>query len=59
MKKLEALTKYVIIPNVRFYGGFIYDGEDIFLCDDTDEDEDYYIHIKQKYQIFQIIVLML
>lgn len=48
MKKLEVLTKYVIVPNVRFYGGFIYDGEDIFLCDDTDEDEDYYIHIKQK-----------
>ena len=47
MRKLEDLTKYVIMPNVRFYGGFIYDGEDIFLCDDIDKDEDYYFHVKQ------------
>lgn len=47
MKKLEDLTKYVITPNVRFYGGFIYDGEDIFLCDDTDEDEEYFFHVRQ------------
>lgn len=47
MRKLEDLTKYVIMPNVRFYGGFVYDGEDIFLCDDTDKEEDYYFHVKQ------------
>lgn len=48
MRKLQDLTKYVITPNVRFYGGFIYDGQDIFLCDDTEEDEDYYFHVQQK-----------
>lgn len=47
MKKLESLEKYVITPNVRFYGGYIYDGEDIFLCDDTDIDKDYLLNIKQ------------
>ena len=35
MKKLEKLEKYVIIPNTRFYGGYVFDGEDINLCDDT------------------------
>lgn len=48
MRKLEDLTKYVITPNVRFYGGFIYDGEDIFLCDDEEKDEDYELHVTQK-----------
>ena len=48
MKQLTELTKYVITPNVRFYGGFVYDGEDIFLCDDKDEDEDFKLHIKQR-----------
>lgn len=48
MKKLEKLTKYVITPNVRFYGGFVYNGEDIFLCDDEDKDEDYKLKITQK-----------
>lgn len=40
MKKLEKLEKYVIIPNTRFYGGYIFDGEDIDLCDDTFNDYD-------------------
>ena len=29
IKKLESLEKYVITPNVRFYGGYVYNGEDI------------------------------
>ena len=33
MKKLEKLEKYVIIPNTRFYGGYIFDGEDIVILD--------------------------
>lgn len=48
MRKLKELIKYVITPNVRFYGGFIYDGNDIFLCDDEEKDEDYKLHIVQK-----------
>lgn len=48
MKKLEKLTKYVIAPNIAFYGGFIFDGDDIFLCDDKIEEEDYYVHIIQR-----------
>ena len=40
MKKLEKLEKYVIIPNTRFYGGYVFDGEDINLCDDTFTDYD-------------------
>lgn len=48
MKKIDKLDKYVIVPNVRFYGGFIYDGEDIFLCDDHDIDEDYDFKVKQE-----------
>lgn len=47
MKKLEKLEKYVITPNVNFYGGFIYDGEDIFLCDDKVEEENFKVTIKQ------------
>lgn len=38
MEKLEKLEKYVITPNVRFYGGFKYEGKDIELCDDTDKE---------------------
>lgn len=48
MKKIEKLDKYFITPNPRFYGGFEYDGEDIFLCDDIDTDEDYMFHVVQK-----------
>ncbi len=48
MKKLEILKKYVVLPNVGFYGGFKYDGEDIFLCDDHDSDEGYDFHVIQK-----------
>lgn len=48
MKKIEKLDKYVILPNVSFYGGFIYDGEDIFLCEDHDIDEDYDFKVKQE-----------
>jgi len=47
MKRLESLTKYVVSPNIRFYGGFIYDGEDIFLCDDKEKSKDYYLRVKQ------------
>lgn len=38
MKKIEKLEKYVITPNTRFYGGYVYDGEDIDLCDDKYND---------------------
>lgn len=48
MKKIEKLDKYVMLPNVGFYGGFIYDGEDIFLCEDHDQDEDYDFIVKQE-----------
>lgn len=47
MKKLTRLDKYVITPNVGFYGGFKYDGEDILLCDDHDVDEGYDFQVKQ------------
>ena len=48
MKRLECLGKYVIVPNVGFYGGFVHDGEDIILCDDHDEDEGYDFKVKQR-----------
>lgn len=48
MKKIEKLDKYVIVPNVGFYGGFIYDGEDIFLCEDHDIDEGYDFKVRQE-----------
>lgn len=48
MKQLEKLEKYVIVPNVGFYGGFIYDGEDIVLCDDHDIDVGYDFKVKQR-----------
>lgn len=47
MKELKELGKYVIAPNVSFYGGLEYDGEDIKLCDDHDIDEGYDFHVKQ------------
>lgn len=48
MKQLEKLEKYVVLPNVGFYGGFVYDGEDIVLCDDHDVDAGYDFKVKQK-----------
>lgn len=48
MKKLESLDKYVIMPNVGFYGGFVFDGEDIFLCEDHDVDENYDFTVRQE-----------
>lgn len=48
MKQLEHLDKYVIVPNVGFYGGFKYDGEDVFLCNDHDTDADYDMHVIQR-----------
>ena len=48
MKKLASLNKYVILPNIGFYGGFKYDGEDIELCEDHDVDEGYDFKVKQR-----------
>lgn len=48
MKKLEHLDKYVALPNIEFYGGFTYDGEDIDLCDDHDKEEGYEVSIRQQ-----------
>ena len=48
MKQLDCLEKYVIVPNVGFYGGVLFDGEDIALCDDHDTDEGYDFHVTQK-----------
>ena len=48
MKRIETLDKYVVTPNVGFYGGFVYDGEDIFLCDDHDTDEGYDCTVRQE-----------
>lgn len=48
MKQLDSLEKYVVVPNVGFYGGFQYDGEDIMLCDDHDTDEGYDFKVAQK-----------
>ena len=48
MKQLEKLEKYVIVPNVGFYGGYVYDGEDIMLCEDHDVDEGYDFKVIQK-----------
>lgn len=38
MKKLERLEKRVIYPNVQFYGAYKHNGQDIYLCNDVDED---------------------
>ena len=48
MKQLDSLEKYVVVPNVGFYGGFKYDGEDIMLCEDHDTDEGYDFKVTQK-----------
>ena len=48
MDKLESLEKYVITPNVGFYGGYKNNGKDIELCDDFEEGEGYKIHIVDK-----------
>ena len=48
MKKLKKLDKYVILPNVGFYGGFVHEGQDVELCDDHDTDEGYDFHVKQR-----------
>ncbi|MBQ9701360.1 MAG: hypothetical protein IJV71_12160 [Lachnospiraceae bacterium] len=48
MRKLEKLEKYVITPNVGFYGGFVYDGQDVFLCDDHDVEGTYDFKVVQK-----------
>lgn len=54
LKKLKELTKYFIHPNTHFYGGYIYNGDDIELCDDNDSMSDeegkvnFKINIKQR-----------
>lgn len=48
MRELERLEKYVITPNVGFYGGYVHDGKDILLCDDHDTDEGYDFKVKQR-----------
>ena len=48
MKQLERLDKYVVVPNVGFYGGYIHNGEDILLCQDHDQDTDYDFKVTQK-----------
>jgi len=48
MKQLTKLEKYVPVPNVGFFGGFRYDGEDVFLCDDRDLDGDYAFSVRQR-----------
>lgn len=45
MKKLESLEKVVPIPDTTFYGAYYYDGKDIELCDDTDNEGDTYIRV--------------
>ena len=53
-KKLGILTKYFIHPNTHFYGGYIYDGDNIELCDDNDSmyneegKENFKINVKQR-----------
>lgn len=48
MKQIDKLEKYVVVPNVRFYGGYRYTGEDVILCNDHDEDTGYDFKVKQK-----------
>lgn len=48
MRQLEKLEKYVILPNVGFYGGYVHDGKDIMLCNDHDEDVEYDLKVTQK-----------
>lgn len=53
-KKLESLTKYFIYPNTRFFGGYIHNGDNIYLCDDNDSmsdeegKENFKINVKQR-----------
>lgn len=58
MKQLENIEKYVIVPNVGFYGGFVYEGENIFLCDDHDTDTGYDFHVVQKIENHTLITDM-
>ena len=46
MRQLGQLEKRVIYPNVQFYGAYIHDGEDVYLCNDIEEDEDGKIEIE-------------
>lgn len=55
MRTLENLEKYVVLPNVDFYGGWKYDGEDILLCDDCDETEERGIRITQRIENGKLI----
>ncbi|MCQ2087693.1 MAG: hypothetical protein MJZ37_06465 [Bacilli bacterium] len=55
MRTIEKLDKYVVAPNVAFYGGFVYDGEDIFLCSDHDTDEGYDFVVNQKIENDKLI----
>ena len=49
MRKFEDVwKKYVLKPDVSLYAGFEYDGEDIDLCDDHDEDKNYDFKVRQK-----------
>ena len=48
MKKLEKLEKYVRIPDVSFYGTYIYDGEDRELHNETIESDGYTLTIEDK-----------
>lgn len=47
MRELKRLDKYVITPNIAFYGGYIHDGADIKLCEDHDMDDGYDLKVKQ------------
>lgn len=58
MKQLEKLEKYVVLPNVGFYGGFVYDGEDMALCDDHDREEGYDFHVRQRIETDMLITDM-
>ena len=55
MRNLENLEKYVVLPNVDFYGGWKYDGEDIFLCDDCEETEGRGVRITQRIENGKLI----
>lgn len=46
MRQLGQLEKRVIYPNVQFYGAYVHNGNDIFLCNDIEETEDSKIEIE-------------
>ena len=48
MKQIDKLDKYVVAPNVGFYGGYRYIGEDVILCNDHDEDAGQDFMVKQR-----------